>query len=53
MVLAAFKLKTERTNLENFQLKTVAKYLGIEVDESRLHDAQYDIYLTYELYKLM
>lgn len=50
MVLAANALKDERAKLENFKLKTVASYLGIMVDESRLHDAMYDIELTLAIY---
>lgn len=53
MVLASNKLKSEREKLENFQLKTVSKYLGISVDETKLHDALYDIELTYAIYKLI
>lgn len=53
MVLAADYLQDERHLLENFQLRTVAKHLGIEVDESKLHDAQYDIHLTWEVYKIV
>lgn len=30
---------------------TVAKYLGIEVDESKLHDAEYDVNLLIQIYK--
>jgi len=29
---------------------TVAKHCGIDVDDSRLHDSQYDIELTRELW---
>ena len=50
LVLASRKLASERTQLENFKLKTVCKYVGIEVDETRLHDAAYDIDLTRQLY---
>ena len=32
------------------KLKTVAKYLGIEVDKSKLHDAWYDIEITRQIY---
>jgi DNA polymerase-3 subunit epsilon len=45
-VLAANYLRDERRDMENFKLATVAKHLGINVDEEKLHDAQYDIYLT-------
>ena len=50
MVLASQKLMNERPEMENFQLKTVAKQLGIEIDESKLHDASYDIELTKDIY---
>jgi DNA polymerase III alpha subunit (gram-positive type) len=49
-VLASFLLKSERAKLENFQQRTVAKYLGIVVDESKLHDATYDIGICIEIY---
>lgn len=52
-VLAGEHLKETRLKMENFQLKTVAKELGIKVDESRLHDATYDIYLTREIYRIV
>jgi DNA polymerase-3 subunit epsilon len=53
MVLASLHLKEYRSTMENFQLKTVAKKLGIEVDESKLHDAQYDIELTRSIYHIV
>lgn len=53
MVLASFYLMGVRPSMENFKLKTVAKQMGIEVDESRLHDAQYDIELTYSIFKFL
>jgi DNA polymerase-3 subunit epsilon len=37
--------------MENFKLKTVAQEMGIEVDESKLHDAKYDLELTYQIYQ--
>ena len=49
--LASLKLLNDRPNMENFKLKTVAKYLDIPVNENSLHDANYDIMLTYEIYK--
>jgi len=51
MVLASWYLMSSRSNLANFQQRTVARYLGIEVDETKLHDAQYDIELCYAIYK--
>ena len=51
MVLASEKLKHVRHTMLDFKLKTVAKELSIDVEESKLHDASYDIYLTKEIYK--
>lgn len=48
--LVSFIIMRERPNLPNSKLKTLCRYFGIEVDESRLHDALYDISLTRELY---
>lgn len=51
MLLAAYKLSEVRHQMKDFKLMTVAKQLGIEVDESRLHDAEYDIEITKAMYK--
>lgn len=51
MVLAAEHLRNERHKLVNFKLGTVAKHLGIVVDDATLHDALVDIRLTFEIYK--
>lgn len=53
MVLAAEHLKNERHKMVDFKLKTVAAYMGIPVDETKLHDALYDIELTRNIYKLI
>lgn len=53
MVLASQYLITERHLMENFKQSTVAKHIGIEVDESRLHDALYDVELMMKIYKYM
>lgn len=50
--LAAFHLQNERHNLANFQLATVAKFLGIEIDESQTHTALYDTKLTMEIFNI-
>lgn len=50
-VLATPHLIHKRANMENFKLNSVAAEFGIEVDESRLHDANYDLYLTIEIVK--
>lgn len=53
MVLASVRLKDIRPKMKNFQLRTVAETLGIVVDESKLHDAMYDLELTRQLYYLL
>ena len=51
MVFASFALKEERSRMENFKLSTVAGKMGIPVDEEKLHDATYDIYLTRKVFE--
>ena len=53
MVLASEYLKEVRHTMVDFKLKTVAKQLGIEIDEKKLHDAKYDIHLTSSIYKII
>src|SRR5690606_11562747 len=50
LVLASEYLRASRHTMENFKLMTVAKELGIEFDESKLHDALYDVKITRALY---
>lgn len=50
MVYATQRLRNVRKRMPDFKLKTVARQLGVEVDESKLHDAMYDIELTREIY---
>lgn len=49
-ILATVMLMEKRADMVDFKLKTVAAALGIQVDESRLHDASYDIALTRAIY---
>lgn len=51
MVIANYNLVNDRRLLDNLKLSTIAKYLGIDVKEDKLHDAEYDIWLTIEVYK--
>lgn len=51
MVLAGQKLMNVRADMIDFKQATVAKQLGIEVDESKLHDAEYDVNLLIQIYK--
>ena len=53
MVLATAFIGDRRAEMENFKLSTVAKLLGVNVDDASLHDAFYDIYLTQEVYKIV
>jgi DNA polymerase-3 subunit epsilon len=53
MVLASAKLAERRHEMENFKLATVAKFLGVNVDDAALHNALYDIYLTKAIYNLV
>jgi len=50
MLVWAQILQTARPELVNFKLATVARHCGIEVDDTRLHDSQYDIDLTRQLW---
>lgn len=53
MSLASNKLRAERNSMVNFKLQTVAEKLGVEVDSGKLHDATYDIQLTWEIFKIL
>lgn len=50
MVLATPFLAENRAQMPNFQQGTVAKTLGIPVDETKLHDALYDIEICKAIY---
>jgi DNA polymerase-3 subunit epsilon len=51
--LAAEYLIKIRHTMPSFKLKRVAKTLGILVDEEKLHDADYDVFLTREIYYIV
>lgn len=51
--LASKYLENVRKTMPNFRLQTVAKTLGIEVDQDKLHEASYDVYLTREAYHIV
>lgn len=50
MQVALHKLRNKRHRLENFKLSTVARFLGIPVRESQLHNAEYDCTLAKDVY---
>lgn len=53
MVMASNYLRGVRAELKDFKLATVAEYLGIKVDPEKLHDADYDLELTYNIFKII
>jgi len=53
MVLATPYLAARRADMDDFKLATVAKFLGIDVSDKKLHDAQYDIYLTKAIFDVV
>ena len=53
MSLAAPRLLSVRHTLPNFKLHTVARAFDIDVDDSALHDADYDLELTAQLFKIL
>ena len=53
MVMATPYLAAKRSEMENFKLHTVAKFLGINVSDELLHDAKYDIFLTKSIFDIV
>lgn len=50
MALAGEYLMDKRPSIDKFKLMNVAKAMDIEVDETKAHDALYDIEITREMY---
>lgn len=50
--LAGVMLMEQRISLPNFKLGTVAKALGIKVEESKLHDAMTDVLLSKAIFDM-
>lgn len=48
--LATPYLADQRADMENFKQGTVAKTFGIAIDDSKLHDALYDIEVCKAIY---
>lgn len=46
MTMATIKLMKQRQLMPNFKLATVARQLNIPLEETKLHDALYDVELT-------
>jgi DNA polymerase-3 subunit epsilon len=53
MTLASEYLLDRRAAMPSFKLKRVAREVGIYVDESKLHDASYDVVLTRGVYRIV
>jgi DNA polymerase-3 subunit epsilon len=53
MALAADALKHERKNMKDFKQGTVAKKLGLSLEDEKLHDALYDIDITRRIYNVL
>jgi len=53
LVLASQYLIQRRAGMHSFKQHRVARELGIEVDEDRLHDASYDVELTRKIYRIV
>ena len=53
MVLASQYLIERRHVMPNFKLMSVAREVGISIDESKLHDADYDILITRAVYNIV
>lgn len=53
MVLATPYLAAKRAEMPNFKQGTVAKTLGIAIDDSKLHDALYDIQVCKAIYDIV
>ena len=49
-VLAVNHFLEQRDEIKSFKLMDVARLVGIEVNEDKLHDAKYDIELTRDIY---
>lgn len=54
LVAAAFKFAEKRESLDGkFTLMDICRYLGVPVEEEKLHDSLYDIELTHECFKIL
>lgn len=51
--IASISLEPIRASLPDFKLKTVAGAVGIQIDESKLHDALYDIDITEQILNIL
>jgi len=52
-VIASYKTMNERKDMPAFKLRNACEHFNIPVEESRLHDAIYDVELTRKLFKAL
>lgn len=52
-VLATQFYLKQRVQMEEFKLRTVARRIGLDVQDDKLHDALYDVRLTKDIYHLI
>ncbi len=52
MGMAAVHLMSRRAGMKDFKLLTVARELGLKVDEAKAHDARYDVEVTRAMFKI-
>lgn len=52
-VLATQYFLKERHKMDEFKLRTVARRIGLDVQDDKLHDALYDVQLTRDMYNLI
>ena len=50
MCLASNYMRDKRSSMPNFKQSTVARELGIQVDESKLHNSKYDTEILYKIF---
>jgi len=48
--LAMYMYQDQRDQFENFKMGTVAKFMGLECEDKKAHDAVYDAQLTRQMY---
>lgn len=53
MILSMHYLAERRHELPNFQQGTVAKFLGIPIDPSKLHEGAYDVVILRKIYDIV
>lgn len=53
MILASQFLAQHRHKMTDFKLATVARFCNIEFQDSELHQADFDLDLTYQIYKII